>query len=389
MNSKEPVRFLFPLLRTPAILSRIFRLVVTKHIFSKKAYRRADGASELPLQQISFRITNACNLRCKTCGQWGETGYNLSKPTSELKDLVPLERYLQLVEEVKNYKPIYYIWGGEPLLYPGLMDLTRAIKKNKSLLSLVTNATLLADKAEEIVKQGWDALMFSLDGPEAVHDKIRGRAGTFAKVKQGISQVKYFKKEKKSPLPWLMALVTVSVDNAAHLDEIFEAAAELGVDCVIVYYSWFTTEQIGLCHTSLLQKKLQITPTAWRGYLFDHNVNTGALKQSIDRIGKRKWNFPYLFIPELSPDQLERYYQEPDHFFGYGPCISPWYVTEIMANGDVTPCRDYPDYVVGNIRKQPLMEIWNNERYKAFRKALKDCGGTFPICARCCGLMGW
>jgi radical SAM protein with 4Fe4S-binding SPASM domain len=60
-----------------------------------------------------------------------------------------------------------------------------------------------------------------------------------------------------------------------------------------------------------------------------------------------------------------------------------------MPNGDVAPCRDYPDYVVGNIKEDSILDIFNNGRYRKFRQALKDMGGLFPICARCCGLMGW
>lgn len=389
MNSKEPVDFILPLIKTPHILQRALQGMFVKHFKVKKSYNRTDGISFVPLQQVSIRITNVCNLRCKTCGQWGETGYNFDKESHELKRLVPLERYMELADEVKPYKPLYYIWGGEPFLYNGLMDFTAKIKENKSLLTLVTNATKLTGNAKEIVKQKWDGLMFSLDGPEQIHDKIRGKKGTFQKVAEGIEAVQREKKDQKKKLPWVMALVTVSVDNADRLENIFETARDLGVDCVIVYYSWFTDEHIGEKHSKLFQDKLGMTPNAWKGYLFDHNVDTKALEESIKRIRSRKWKFPYLFIPELDYSDLSTYYSEPGNFFNYGPCISPWYTTEIMANGDVTSCRDYPDYILGNIQENSLMEIWNGEKSRHFRKTLKECGGTFPICSRCCGLMGW
>lgn len=389
MNSREPLKFILPLLKTPRILGGALKGAYVKHVKVKKEYKKADGSSHIPMQQISIKITNACNLRCKTCGQWGDTGYNLNKSSHELKNIVPLERYLTLADEVKRYRPIYYIWGGEPFLYPGLLDLTAKIKHSKSLLSVVTNATMLERHAKEIVGQGWDALMFSLDGPQEVHDKIRRREGTFDKVKSGIEAIKKHKKDAKKSLPWIMALVTVSVDNAAWLDKIFEVGASLGIDCMIVYYSWFTDESIGNRHTELLQQKLNITPRAWRGYLFDHDVDTAALQESLKRIRGTKWPFPYLCIPDLPPESLSDYYAQPGNFFNYGPCISPWYVTEIMANGDVSPCRDYPDFIAGNIMKDSIMDIWHGEKLKDFRKALKECGGTFPICSRCCGLMGW
>jgi radical SAM protein with 4Fe4S-binding SPASM domain len=390
MHSKEPISFIMHMAKTPHILQRAVKALYVKHIGVSKEYKRLDGYTSRPPQQISVKITNVCNLRCKTCGQWGETGYNFGKAPSELRKVVPVDTYLQMADEVKPYEPIYYIWGGEPFLYPGLFEFTDRIKHNNSLLSVVTNAMFLDEHAKEVVEQKWDALMFSLDGPEEIHDEIRGRKGVFQKVAGGIETVQRYKRDNKKRLPWVMALVTVSVDNAPWLDKIFEVGEQLGIDCMIIYYSWFTNEDIGRAHTRVFEEKLGITPTKWQGYLFDHDVDTTALLGSLQRIRNRKWKFQHLFIPNLKRDEeIVEYYKNPNNFFGYGPCISPWFVTEIMPNGDVAPCRDYPDYITGNLMEQSLLEIWNGERYKKFRTALKENGGTFPICSRCCGLMGW
>jgi radical SAM protein with 4Fe4S-binding SPASM domain len=61
-----------------------------------------------------------------------------------------------------------------------------------------------------------------------------------------------------------------------------------------------------------------------------------------------------------------------------------------MPNGDVVNCRDFPDIIMGNVKDQPLLEIYNCEKFQAFRRALaKAPGGVFPTCSRCCGLMGY
>ncbi len=389
MHSREPISFLLPLWRTPQLLPRILKAVATKHILAPRELRRGDGRSRLPLQLIGMKITNACNLRCKTCAQWGETGYNFDRPGSELKTVVPVKKYQEMSDQLAMHKPFYYIWGGEPFLYPDLLELTATIKQNRSPLAVVTNAAFLEENAKTVVDQGWDALMFSVDGPEHLHDHIRGRKGTFQKMAAGVRAVKAYKKKAGRSLPWLMPLITVSAWNAGKLDEILHVASELGADCAVVYYSWFTTEAIGRAHTKVFEKKLGVTPTAWRGYLFNHDVNADALRASLGRIREKRFSFPILCIPDLRDDQLETYYRNPAHFLGYGPCISPWTTAEIMPNGDVSPCRDYPDFIVGNILERSLKDIWNGEDYVRFRKALSSNGGTFPICARCCGLMGW
>ncbi len=388
-HSYLPFDFLTTLIRTPYVLTRTMKGLMRKHIGVKFDYNFLDSKS-LPLSQISIKITILCNLRCKMCGQWGEKGYNLAKPNSELKEVVPLETYKRMVDEVAHLKPLIYIWGGEPFLYPDLMPLVSYMKEKDFIISLVTNGIKLKENAEEIVDRGWEALMLSLDGTKETHNEIRGSKDCFDTLAKGIDAVQTFKRQKNKTLPYVMILVTVSRDNAPILDKILDIGKEIQADCMIIYYFWFTNEQVGKAHTKVFEKALGCTPTSWHGYLHDvDRIDVAALQESVKRIKSKKYPFPYLFIPDLPIEDLPRYYGDPGDFFGYGKCITPWLITELMPNGDVSPCRDYPDYVVGNIRENSLLEIFNNEKYQKFRKALKDAGGVFPICARCCGLMGF
>jgi len=43
---------------------------------------------------------------------------------------------------------------------------------------------------------------------------------------------------------------------------------------------------------------------------------------------------------------------------------------------------------VGNVKTATLSELWNSERYVAFRRSLTT-KGLMPVCSRCCGLMGY
>lgn len=394
IHSHLPLSFLTGIIKTPHIRNKVLEGLQRKHFGVNEDYKRDDGFSG-PLTQISLRITNMCNLHCKMCGQWGEKGYNKDKLKDDvqrelLKKVVPLEVYKKMVDDTAHLKPIYYIWGGEPFLYPDLLELTAYIKEKGSVLSLVTNGTTLKDNAATIVDQKWDALMLSLDGPKEIHNEIRGSDKCFDNLEAGIAEVQRIKKERKSLLPYVMLLVTVSRDNAHMLDKIFDIGQELGADCIVVYYAWFTNEKAGQAHTKLFQQYFGCTPTAWKSYVQPvDKIDTAALKESIRRIKAKKYSFPYLFIPDLGENEIDTYYKEPENFMGYGKCITPWLTMEVMANGDVSPCRDFPDYICGNICETPVMELYNNDKYREFRKALKKCGGTFPICSRCCGLMGW
>ena len=57
------------------------------------------------------------------------------------------------------------------------------------------------------------------------------------------------------------------------------------------------------------------------------------------------------FIPDISGvADLHRYYTDHEALFGYNQCISIFQAVEVNSNGDMSPCRDYHDYVVGNIK---------------------------------------
>jgi MoaA/NifB/PqqE/SkfB family radical SAM enzyme len=63
-------------------------------------------------------------------------------------------------------------------------------------------------------------------------------------------------------------------------------------------------------------------------------------------------------------------------------CWRPWHIATIRGSGDFEICQGY---VAGNIRKNKLMDLWNNEKYRYFRKIIKKEHFT-PACYRCCFL---
>jgi len=377
------------MVHTPDLLLHSIKFAVRKRLMVNGDYKLESGYSA-PMRQVNIKITNACNLRCKTCAQWGEAGYMLGAPSSVVRETVPLDVYKKMVDDISGLRPWIYIWGGEPFLYSDLLPLLTYMKQNRLIGSVVTNGVFLAKHAQELVDIGWDALALSLDGTREIHDTIRGRDGTYDQLMASVKAIQDEKKKRSRHKPSIMLVTTVSKDNAGYLEEIFDVGEELGVDLMLLYYAWFTTEEIGHRHEAVMQQRLGITPKAWKGYLWSFaEIDPGSVVESVRQIRSKKYSFPYLLIPDLEYADIPRYYQEPANTFGYERCVYPWMATDIMPNGDVAPCRDYPDYVVGNIKEGSLLNVWNSERYRKFRTALKAEGGLFPICARCCGLMGW
>jgi sulfatase maturation enzyme AslB (radical SAM superfamily) len=61
---------------------------------------------------------------------------------------------------------------------------------------------------------------------------------------------------------------------------------------------------------------------------------------------------------------------------------------DIDYDGGVHFCIDNPEYLLGNIKDDTLLNIFNNPTAVAFRKILRDQPhGVFPGCSRCYQLM--
>lgn len=72
---------------------------------------------------------------------------------------------------------------------------------------------------------------------------------------------------------------------------------------------------------------------------------------------------------------------------GLGPddlCREPFFGFTVHVNGDVVPCdRDWSgENVMGNVFRESVMDIWNGERFSAFRAQMKSPTKP-PMCRAC------
>jgi radical SAM protein with 4Fe4S-binding SPASM domain len=94
-----------------------------------------------------------------------------------------------------------------------------------------------------------------------------------------------------------------------------------------------------------------------------------------------------IWPPLQTGEEVRTYYTDHTATFGYDQCVSIFMTMEINSNGDVSLCRDYNDYVIGNILESPVKDIWLGDKASKFRASIAS-DGLMPVCRRCCGLMG-
>lgn len=134
--------------------------------------------------QLTFFLTKRCNAKCSFCFYHADKG-NEEESGSELS----LSEIEKISASIGNLLWLAFS-GGEIFLRDDIVEITRLFyEKNKpSIILFPTNGLMtdvIAKRLREILeycKNSTIVVKLSLDGPEALHDAIRGREGSFQKT---------------------------------------------------------------------------------------------------------------------------------------------------------------------------------------------------------------
>lgn len=362
---------------------------------------------------VQLRVTNLCNLRCKMCGQWGDTGIYRSdgfsasatdgeKERDRIRELIGLNRqmalpdYVRLLDEIAPWKPIVSLFGGEPLLYPDILPLVREIKSRGLTCTVITNGGRLEPYAKELVEAGIDSIAVSIDGPPEVHNRIRGKADSFEKAAAGVRAVARWRGELGGAGPMLIAILPISELNLEAVAPAVEILRELPLDTINVGLRWFIPKQVGGEYERVMRDEFGIKAESWKGFDFDAASIPATRGEQLGEVvkllkGLRRRRFldsslgrPWVsFVPDVPAEKVPEYFSDFSQTFGHNLCPVAWYFAQVEPDGEVCFCGDFPDYFIGNVRRQPFAEIWNGPKAWKFREKLAK--EPLPICARCCG----
>ena len=149
---------------------------------------------------VSWAITSRCNLRCVYCHAWKE-------PSVELT----IREAFNVVQDCASMGTrVIKFTGGEPLLREDLGEIIDRVDGLGMHAMVSTNGTLLPEKIKEIRKA--KRICISLDGPEEVHDALRGKS-SHAKALEALA----IANKEKIPLSITTVLNSLNVNCVDYL----------------------------------------------------------------------------------------------------------------------------------------------------------------------------
>jgi len=336
---------------------------------------------------IVLGVNNICNLHCKMCDVG--VGYNESNFFKNFMGSKPINMPLELITKIidqttEDFPKCKLGYAStEPLIYPHLIESLYYANQKNIYTSITTNALNLKRYADGLIESGLDELNISLDGPQVIHNHIRGHKSSFQKAVEGIEYIRSQNQEMK------IALYCVITEwNIGYLKSFVDYFKSFPISNIGFMHTNFVTESIAKHHNVKFKNSYSANASNMQEINIE-NMNLDLLWSEISELKSLDYNFPISFSPDLSSRELlEVYYHDPDVFIGR-KCNDIFQNVMIKSNGDVIPAhgRCY-NLTIGNIYQDRIKSIWNSEVISKFRKTVAKEGGLLPACSRCCSGFG-
>lgn len=170
----------------------------------------------IPISTVAFEIIEKCNLTCDFCVR------NAHRKLTGSLDLERFARRLSKVRAAFGNLSLIALTGGEPFIHPELGGLIEKAMTAAAAVCITTNGTVLREEVLAAIAAAKRChLIFSLDGPAEIHDKLRGMRGAFDKL------ARFTLAARARGIP-LLANITVTDRNVAYVRETACIAAEQG-----------------------------------------------------------------------------------------------------------------------------------------------------------------
>jgi len=335
-----------------------------RRYFDHIADQRGPVAESEPVC-LYLETTNRCNLLCTTCPRTFEA---LDPPGD-----MSWKLFTRIVDQFPRIARVVLHGVGEPMMVRSLPRMIRYLKDRGTYVLFNTNGTLLtARKGRELIEAGLDELRLSLDAAEPEAFKlVRGR-DMFARILRNIRNFRALQRELGAATPRLSLWLTGLKETLDQLCGFVRLAHDFGIPEVYLQRLVYFAEGQGLARSQ---------SALFAGDDGEESRLVGEAEALARRLGI-SFNASGATDPAASLKQ-------PDDTQPWSLCRRPWTFMYFTAHGRAIPCciapfsmRGYDSFTLGDATQESLREIWNGERYQAFRSALLSDRPS-PACAGC------
>jgi len=304
---------------------------------------------------VQWHLTERCNLACTHCYQEERTMAEMPLPEIN-KVLLNISHTIQQWSDIYAipFSTGFSITGGEPLLRKDLSKILQKICRYRFNIYLLTNGTLIKkDNARIFADFPIRGAQVSLEGPEKIHEAIRGKH-SFSSAMKGAQHL-------------LDAGITVTLNvtlseiNVAFFSDMVSLATNLGV------------QRLGFS---------RLVPYGRGSTLLSKMLKKEKVKEVYERIFSI--STPSLEIVTGDPvaSQLNAEIAENDRYvFPSGGCAAGVSGITLLPDGTITPCRRL-GIPIGHILRDSLREIWATSNVLNALRDKSAYKGKCRICNR-------
>ena len=236
-------------------------------------------------ERMDIGLSELCNLKCNMC-----------RRPQEKAIIEPREAKLVLEEAKLIGVSSISFSGGEPFIHPHFREILSKALDLGFHVELVTNGTLVKEKDIPILEK-LKCVTISIDGPEYIHDKIRGVKGSWQR------SIRTIKLLSNSSSKWGTNTV-IQKDNSECLEETWRVIRDSG-----------RPSYASFCHVEIIPETKHLLPNERQFKQINKAIR--KIKQSCEM------NFIHFNDPEYHGDNANVFSDKNKRYRPVGGCMIP------------------------------------------------------------------